>query len=300
MPRPKKKSLLIVDADVRLAKIYAGRFEEVGWRVLVTQKVADAKKRIARLVPDALMIDPTQEGADFQKELREDPKTAAVVQVVLTNAVDRNTIARAVVANADAYFLKSHTAPGQVVRKIKQLLDMNTQKKSVQSINDQSGFTLVELLVVIAIVALVIVFAAIAVDSARSKQRDVTRLSNVRQVQSALEDFFNESNAYPNGEMMPLGDVAQSACLGASGFAADCVTSDSTFLRVVPGAYEDGLDSIVTCGEPARRAFCYSKRQDGESYVIYFELENNFGPVGLQSGVNCATPEGMEAGICPE
>lgn len=300
MPRSKKKILLIVDADARLAKIYAGRFEEVGWRVVVAQKIVDAKKRIARLTPDALLIDPTQEGVVFQKELREDPRTAAIVQVVLTNVGDRETIARAFEANIDAYFLKSHVTTGAVVRKIKQLLDMKTQKKSIHSVNNESGFTLVELLVVIAIVALVMVFAAVAVDSARSKQRDAARLSNVRQLQSALEDFFNENNAYPNGEMMPLGDIAQSACLGASGFAADCSTSSSTFLRVVPSAYESGLESIVTCGEPARRAFCYSVRQNGDSYVIYFELENAFGPVGLQNGVNCATPGGMEAGVCQE
>lgn len=121
MPRAKKKILLIVDADARLAKIYAGRFEDVGWRVVVAKKIADAKKRIARVMPDALLIDPTQEGIVFQKELREDPKTATIVQVVLSNESDRGTIARALADNVDAYFLKSHTAPGQVVRKIKQL-----------------------------------------------------------------------------------------------------------------------------------------------------------------------------------
>ncbi|HLD20476.1 MAG TPA: type II secretion system protein [Patescibacteria group bacterium] len=164
----------------------------------------------------------------------------------------------------------------------------------------QQGFTLVELLVVIAIIALVVVFAALAVNAARAKERDASRLANVRIVQSALEDYFNETNAYPDGDLLPLGDVAQSACLASEGFAGDCSTAESMFLRVVPGTYEDGLDGIVTCGEPSRRAFCYTVLQDGESYVIHFELENALAPVGLQAGVNCATPEGMEAGICSE
>ncbi|NQV90016.1 type II secretion system protein [Candidatus Uhrbacteria bacterium] len=164
----------------------------------------------------------------------------------------------------------------------------------------QKGFTLVELLVVIAIIALVGVMAAVAVNSARSKQRDATRLSNVRLLQSALEDYFNETNAYPVGELLPLGDVSQSTCLGSDGFAVDCSVAESVFLRVVPETYEDGLDGIVTCGEPSRRAFCYTALQEGESYVIHFELENGLTPVGLQAGVNCATPDGMEAGICSE
>lgn len=164
----------------------------------------------------------------------------------------------------------------------------------------QNGFTLVELLVVIAIIALVVVFAALAVNAARSKQRDASRIANVRILQSALEDYFNDTNSYPDGDLLPLGDVAQSACLGSDGFAGDCSTVESTFLRVVSQTYEDGLEGIVTCGEPSRRAFCYSVLNDGESYVIHFELENAFAPVGLQSGVNCATPDGMEAGICAE
>lgn len=164
----------------------------------------------------------------------------------------------------------------------------------------QKGFTLVELLVVIAIIALVVVFAALAVNAARSKQRDASRLANIRILQSALEDYFSETNTYPDGGLLPLGDVTLSACFGSDGFAGDCSTTDSTYLRVVPGTYEDGLEGIVTCGEPSRRAFCYSVLEDGEAYVIHFELENALAPVGLQAGVNCATPEGMEAGICSE
>ncbi|MBI4437736.1 type II secretion system protein [Candidatus Uhrbacteria bacterium] len=166
--------------------------------------------------------------------------------------------------------------------------------------NEKKGFTLVELLVVVAIIALVATFAAVAVNAARSKQRDATRLSNVRQLQSALEDSFNETNRYPDGDLTPLGDASQSLCLGSRGFASDCSGDASVFLRVVPGTYEDGLEGIVTCGEPSRRAFCYSARQESDAYVIYFELENDFAPVGLQAGVNCATPDGMEAGTCAQ
>ncbi len=165
---------------------------------------------------------------------------------------------------------------------------------------NKKGFTLVELLVVIAIIALIMVFAAVAVNSARSKQRDATRLSTVRQMQSALEDFFNESNLYPEGDLMPLGDPSQSSCLGSGGFASDCSGDNSTFLRIVQPTHEDGIEGIVKCGEPVRKAFCYTQLVEGESYVIHFELENSLRAVGLQEGVNCATPDGMEAGICED
>lgn len=160
------------------------------------------------------------------------------------------------------------------------------------------GFTLLEILIVVAIIALVGTFSAVAVNSARSKQRDATRLSSVRLLQSSLEDYFNENNSYPAGDLLPLGDAAQSACLSESGFKGDCTSDSTIFLRRVPRTYESGLEGIITCGNPARKAFCYSVLNEGDSYVIHFELENGLSAVGLQSGVNCATPKGMEAGTC--
>ncbi len=160
--------------------------------------------------------------------------------------------------------------------------------------------TLIEILVVVAIIALVGTFAAVAVNSARSKQRDATRLSNVRLLQSALEDYFNESNSYPAGDRLPLGDISQSACLSLGGFHADCSAESAVFLRVVPATYTDGLKGKVTCGQPARNAFCYSQQKTGEAYAIQFELENALPSVGLQKGMNCAIPNGMQAGMCPE
>ncbi len=160
------------------------------------------------------------------------------------------------------------------------------------------GFTLIELLIVLALIGLIGVLAAVAVGSARSKQRDATRLSAVRLTQSALEDYFNDTNAYPVGTGLPLGDSSGSACLGSEGFAASCTGSDTTFLRVVTGTISTGLDDLVTCGEPTRSAFCYTQTAEGTGYTIQFELENALPPVGLAAGINCATPTGFSAGTC--
>ncbi len=165
---------------------------------------------------------------------------------------------------------------------------------------DQQKLTLVEILVVVAIIALMGTLSAVAVGAARSKQRDATRLSNVRQIQSALEDFFNENNTYPEGSLLPLGDSTQSACLGITGFRADCSTETATIIRSVPRTYESGLPGKVTCGNPARKAFCYSALSEGDAYAIQFELENGLPGAGLQKGVNCAIPGKMAAGVCPQ
>ncbi|MFH1404517.1 MAG: type II secretion system protein [Patescibacteria group bacterium] len=162
----------------------------------------------------------------------------------------------------------------------------------------QKGFTLIELLIVIAVIVLIGTMAAVAVSSARSKQRDATRLSNVRQVQSALEDYFNERNSYPAGENLPIGDGAYSACLSTIGFLGNCSGEGEIIMRIVPATFAKGLDSEVTCGAPVRSAFCYTQHSEGLEYYINFELENSLSQVGLQKGVNCATPKGIQAGRC--
>ena len=52
---------------------------------------------------------------------------------------------------------------------------------------DKKAFTLIELLVVIAIIGLLSTLSIIALNSARAKARDAKRISDVKQMQVALE-----------------------------------------------------------------------------------------------------------------
>lgn len=155
-----------------------------------------------------------------------------------------------------------------------------------------------EILIIVLVIGLVGTFAAVAVNTARSKQRDATRLSEVRQLQSAMEDYFGTANAYPAGQALPLGDASASACLGTGGFKADCTSDADVFLRVVRGTIDTGLSGVSACGTPVRNAFCYNQVKAGDGYLMQFELENGLSETGLVKGANCATPDGMVAGAC--
>src|SRR5574344_86535 len=67
------------------------------------------------------------------------------------------------------------------------------------------GFTLIELLVVIVIIGILATLATVALSSARGKARDARRISDIKQMQTALELYFNDNQGYPATSAMTPG-----------------------------------------------------------------------------------------------
>lgn len=59
------------------------------------------------------------------------------------------------------------------------------------------GFTLIELLVVIAIIGILSSVVLASLNDARQKSRDAKRIADVKQLQLALELFFDSNGSYP-------------------------------------------------------------------------------------------------------
>lgn len=137
------------------------------------------------------------------------------------------------------------------------------------------GFTLIELLVVIAIIGILSTLAVVSLGNARQKSRDAKRVSDIKQVQTALELYYADKNAYPAG----------SATLGSSGAAT--LSSGSGFSTTSTGTE---YMKVPSNPEPEGAAYLYN--MSGTSYTITFSLESGAG--GLASGQHTASPTGME------
>lgn len=64
-------------------------------------------------------------------------------------------------------------------------------------LKNKRGFTLIELLVIISIIGLISSFALISLDSARKKSRDAKQIADLKQMQTALELYFDDKGYYP-------------------------------------------------------------------------------------------------------
>lgn len=96
----------------------------------------------------------------------------------------------------------------------------------------KKGFTLIELLVVIAIIALLSTLSVVALNSARVKSRDARRLSDIKQIRTALEMYFDENNFYPTSSGH-LGLTFDYSCIDSGGFKnSNC---SNAYMEIIPG-----------------------------------------------------------------
>ena len=137
---------------------------------------------------------------------------------------------------------------------------------------NKKGFTLIELLIVVAIIGLLSTLAVVALGSARVKARDSKRLADLKQLQTALELYYTDNNAYPTVEGA-LG-TGNFACLNSSGWqAAGC---SSPYMGQVPT-------------DPKTGSYTYTV--SSSSYSVSASLEDDVG--GLDSGAITLTPAGI-------
>ncbi|MEI7452085.1 MAG: prepilin-type N-terminal cleavage/methylation domain-containing protein [Candidatus Falkowbacteria bacterium] len=145
---------------------------------------------------------------------------------------------------------------------------------------NKKAFTLIELLVVIAIIGLLATLAVVALNNARAKSRDARRVADIKQIQTALELYFNDMQTYPTSTAAGACTVAAAA----NGCRLTAVTStQAVYMAIVP-------QPPTPPTGPTQ--YSYNIDTNGVSYTIQYLLE---GPVGaIPAGLHTATNASLQ------
>jgi len=127
----------------------------------------------------------------------------------------------------------------------------------------QRGFTLIELLVVIAIIGILASVVLASLNTAREKSRDAARISQLKEVQKALELYYSTEGQYPH--------------YFADGTGANGCASSASFLCQLSGELEEYISDIP--GDPTKigtsEDYRYVVEGNGNGYVMMAHLESS-------------------------
>lgn len=143
---------------------------------------------------------------------------------------------------------------------------------------NKKGFTLIELLVVIAIIGMLSTLAVVALNSARAKSRDARRVADIKQIQTALEMYYNTVGSYPATYAAPFS-------------GKQIATGTEIFLEKVPTA-PTPYDSAACNGANDYVYTASGTFPNVTSYTLTFCLGAATGQIS--AGRATATPAGIK------
>ncbi|MFA4942478.1 MAG: FISUMP domain-containing protein [Patescibacteria group bacterium] len=139
---------------------------------------------------------------------------------------------------------------------------------------NKKGFTLIELLVVLGVIGIIMTLSVISFRETRTNTRDMKRISDIKQIQSALELYRTNEGSYPT-------EIAS---------GQNIESASTTYLNNLPTNPTSANPEICSSSD-------YIYTSDSQTYTLNFCLEKNSG--ALTAGYHCATPQGISNTACP-
>jgi len=118
-------TVLFIEDDPLLLKMYETKFKSEGLRVLTAQDGEEGLSIATSEKVDLIILDlmmPKLSGLDMLDRLRQQPKGKSVVVIVLTNLTKEEEIKRAMDLGVKEFLVKADLTPNEVASKVKAYL----------------------------------------------------------------------------------------------------------------------------------------------------------------------------------
>lgn len=120
-----KKTVLLVEDERNLLKMYDRKFTLEGFRVLQAENGKQALEIVKTEKPAVILLDiimPELDGFQVLERLESNPETKDIPVILLTNLNQETDIARGMNLGAKDFLVKANFEPDEVVEKVKRML----------------------------------------------------------------------------------------------------------------------------------------------------------------------------------
>lgn len=125
MPNPPKKVLIIED-DTFLHELCKKKFMHAGYGVVSAFAGHDGLNKIKKEQPALILLDlllPEMDGLDLLQQLKNNPTTAQIPVIIMSNYSDRERVQKGIDLGAKDYIIKAHFTPEDIVKKAKSVME---------------------------------------------------------------------------------------------------------------------------------------------------------------------------------
>ena len=119
------KKILIVEDDNFISEMYANKLTQAGYEIRIAKDGLEALGTLKEGKFDLVLLDivlPRMDGYEVLKSIKKDPSLVDAKVAFLTNLGQPEEIKKGLKSEADAYIIKAHSTPSEVVEKVGEIL----------------------------------------------------------------------------------------------------------------------------------------------------------------------------------
>jgi len=121
-----EENILIVEDDKFLRELISKKLIGQGFKIDEAIDGEEALKKLQELKPNLVLLDlilPGLDGFDVLQRMKDNPSTASIPVLILSNLGQKDEIEKGLKLGAVDFLVKAHFTPEEIVQKIKQVFE---------------------------------------------------------------------------------------------------------------------------------------------------------------------------------
>ena len=119
------KKILIIEDERYLLDMYAMKFKQCGYQVVVAANGKEGLEVARKKKPDLILLDlvmPVMDGYEFLEKFKQDKKLKNIKVYIWSNLGQAAEIEKGLQGGADGYLIKTKLTPKQLASKVEKIL----------------------------------------------------------------------------------------------------------------------------------------------------------------------------------